>query len=174
MTSSKIILTMTVILALCAGVVGGRLSSRLQEEHRDTHVGPPPSGHGPNNWMSEQLKLSADQKQQMDSIWNDTKPKIEKTFERQQLMDRERDEAIADLLGPAQWAAYSKLINDFRARRKDIDSERADLFKDANERSRALLNDDQKKAWDEFSRGGRDRRHGGRGSSTKPSSTQPA
>jgi hypothetical protein len=142
MSRIRIIFLAAFVLVLCAGVVVGRLWNQLPMQAR-SHGGPP-------SWLADQLDLRPDQRQQMDAIWAETSPKIEKTFEERQALDRERDQTIQELLTPAEWAAYDKIVEDFRAKRSALDKERHQLVQDANEKSEALLDDVQKQKWESF------------------------
>ncbi len=165
MKHSKVIFLAALVLVMSAGVVVGRLWSQL-----------PGRPHGPGNpsWLADQLNLTPEQRQQMDAVWADTKQKIDKTVERRRLLDRERDQAIEDLLGPEQWAAYGKLIDEFRAHRADLDKERAAILHQANESSQALLTDDQKQKWDSLRQSRpHDRGHWPHGDGAQRSTTMP-
>jgi hypothetical protein len=132
------------VLVLGAGVVVGRLSVRLPEL-----VHPP--GHSPS-WLAEQLNLSTQQHQQMDAIWDDVKQKLGSTWDKRHELDRQRDQAVQDLLTPAQRAAYQKIYDDYHNQRTALEKSRDALVSEAEERSRALLSDSQKARWDELTR----------------------
>jgi hypothetical protein len=140
MSRTRVILLIPFVLVLCAGVVVGRLWNRLPIETK-------PPGGSPS-WLADQLDLRPEQRQQMDAIWDETRPKIEKSFERRQSLDRERDQTIQELLTPAEWTAYDKIIEDFRAKRAALDKDRHQLVLDANEKSVALLDGAQKQKWE--------------------------
>jgi hypothetical protein len=164
MRGSKFILLLTIILVLGAGVVVGRLWAKLPL------VPTPPDKHP--SWVAKELDLTAEQQQQMDAIWSETRQKMGNTFEQRRSLDRQRDQEVADLLStdPKMKAAYDKIMTDARQQRSDLDKVREKLVKDAEERSRALLSEDQKKRWDAMPRGPRD--HGPRGGG--PNSTNPS
>jgi Spy/CpxP family protein refolding chaperone len=143
--SSKRVLVMTVALVLCAGLVVGRLSARL--------VPPAPFGFGPPgnhspSWLQDQLNLTSEQKQQMDSIWADTKSQIGKTWDGRHELEKQRDDAIHSLLTSQQQTEYAKIYDDYHAKRQELDRQRDDLIKTAEDKSRALLSDSQKARWD--------------------------
>ncbi len=141
MSRVKIILLTAFVLVLSAGMVVGRLSAQLPVVKAE-RTGPAPS------WLADELNLTPDQRKQMDAIWADAKPKMDKLFERRQELDRERDQAIQDLLTPAEWTAYGKIMDDFHSRRADCEKQRLDLMQDASAHSRALLSDSQLQKWD--------------------------
>ena len=132
---------MAIVLVLGAGLVVGRLSARL--------VPPPMPPHEHSaSWLQDQLDLSAEQKQQMDSIWADTKVQIGKTWDGRHELEKQRDDAVHTLLTPEQQSAFGKIYDDYRAQRQVLEKQRDDLVKTAEDRSRALLNDSQKTRWD--------------------------
>lgn len=149
MSRTKVVILAAFVLVLGAGVVAGRLWARLPGAVT-------PEGRSPS-WLADQLNLTSEQRQQMDAIWAEAKQKLDQKVERRRSLDHERDQAIADLLGPEQWAAYGRLVDDFRAKRNEVDKERFALIRDANERSRALLAEGQRKTWDQIRQSHRER-----------------
>src|SRR5947209_3696419 len=131
MSRTKIVLLSAFVLVLSAGVVVGRLWARLP-----AGAALRPADKSPS-WLADQLQLTPAQRQQMDAIWADMKQKNDQKIERRRALDHERDQAIEELLGPEQWAAYGRLMDEFRLKRAEVDKERENLFHDANERSLA-------------------------------------
>ncbi|HSV15480.1 MAG TPA: Spy/CpxP family protein refolding chaperone [Tepidisphaeraceae bacterium] len=154
MRRTKSVIIAAFILVLSAGVVAGRLWARFPSPSAT------PTGKQPS-WLADQLDLTPEQRQQMDAIWANVKQQMDQKLERRHALDRERDQAIEDLLGPEQWQAYGRLIDEFRAKRAEIDKDRMNLIHDANDRSRALLSDVQKQRWDQMRQARHD--HGGDG-----------
>lgn len=165
MFRSKIVFLLTVLLMLGAGVVLGRISARMP--------GPPGEGRPPS-WLADQLDLTTDQRKQMDAIWAETKQKIGKTFEKRRAIDKQRDQAIMALLTPEQKRAYEGILDSARAQRATLDKEREAAVREANERSRALLDDRQKQRWETLTQQMREHdRHGWRGPTSRRSATMP-
>jgi Spy/CpxP family protein refolding chaperone len=144
MKRSTILLSTATVLVLSAGMVVGRLSTRLP-------MAPRPQDHG-REWFQGSLGLSADQQQKMDAIWADVKQQMDKNGDKRRTLDKDRDAAIRALLTPEQSAAYDKIFQDYHAHRADMDKEREQLFHEANDRSRALLTPDQQVKWDAMSK----------------------
>ena len=171
MSKTRVILMSAFLLVMCAGVVVGRLWNQLPIRAK--------TAGGSPSWLADQLNLRPDQRQQMDAIWGETGPKIQKSFEMRQELDRERDQTIQELLTPAEWTAYDKIVEDFRAKRATLDKDRHQLVMDANAKSMALLDDVQKKKWEELRELHMHDWHGphGRGTpagpATQPSPTTP-
>src|SRR5581483_9979532 len=112
MKRSKQVFLITTVLVLAAGVVLGRLSSRLPDDHFPPHKQPP--------WVA-QLGLSAEQQKQMDAIWAETRKKMDESREaadqHRQELQQQRDDAIHKLLSADQQAAYDKIQEDYRNKR---------------------------------------------------------
>jgi Spy/CpxP family protein refolding chaperone len=147
MLHSNLILVSTAALVLGAGVVVGRLSDRVEgmrppQQQQDRR----------GNWLADQLKLTADQHQKMDEIWNETSQQIEKTFQGRRDDEKAWEQAVLGLLTPQQQADYEELNQEFRDRRDERFKDRDRLVQVANDRSRALLDDDQQKKWDVLSK----------------------
>lgn len=141
---SNIVLLAAFVLVMSAGVVVGRLWTRLPVVSAQ---------HGRSrSWLADQMNLSPQQRQRMDAIWSGTKQKIHQTFEKQHEIDHQRDAAILALLTPSQKTAYDKIEASHQAARAQLDKQRAALVHDANQRSRALLSDEQKARWDGLSK----------------------
>jgi Spy/CpxP family protein refolding chaperone len=150
MRRSTIFLSAAAVLVLSAGLVVGRLSAHLPMAAR-------PIDHN-RGWLPDTLDLTPDQHQKMDAIWADVKQQMDKNGDRRRALDRERDNAIRSLLTPEQLTAYDKIFDGYHAHRADLDKERGQLFRTANERSRALLTADQQVKWDAMAKDMRDHR----------------
>jgi hypothetical protein len=151
MTHSNLILVSTAVLVMSAGVVVGRLSDRLSQRLAVDQPRPQPqpaAQQHSHSWLVDQLNLTADQRLKMDAIWSDTRAQMEKTFQTRSDLDRQHDQAIHDLLTPQQRIAYEQINLGFHAQRDDLFKERTRIVRDANDRSRALLDENQQKQWD--------------------------
>jgi hypothetical protein len=158
----------TVLLMLGAGIVLGRLSSRMPA------AAPKPPTTGPA-WFDEQLNLSPGQRKQMDAIWGETRQKMEKLFDRQRALDTERENAIKELLSEEQRAKYDAIRQSYREKRGEFDQDFQKLRKEGDEKSRALLDENQLKRWDQLQKAREGRHRGGsrsRGPSTQRSTTE--
>jgi Spy/CpxP family protein refolding chaperone len=163
MLRRKFIFVVTSLLVLSAGLAVGRLTARMP--------GPFHIHESPRAWF-EQLGLTADQRQQMDAIWDQTRDKMQELTDRRHDLERERDREIHDLLSPQQQLAYDIIRQEYHRDRDEIDQDRMQLMQDADQRSRALLDDSQKARWDQLTQEIHDR-HGPRGPATRESTTRP-
>lgn len=141
MRKGRIILIAAFVLVLSAGMVVGRLWARLPMR---APGGPPPS------WLADQLNLNSEQRQKMDSIWAETREKLDKAAEHRHELDHEREQAVLALLTNEQQKAYEQIIADFHERHTELDEQRQKWVADADQRSLALLTDAQLKKWNEL------------------------
>jgi Spy/CpxP family protein refolding chaperone len=144
MSLRKIVFLMTTALVLCAGVVLGRLWAQLPARM-------PEHGQGPS-WIADQLDLTAEQRQQMDAVWAQTKSKLDQSGDQRHEADKQRDAAVMALLTTPQQTAYEKIMSDYHGKRTELDKQREGLIQDAEASSRALLDDSQKARWDELTK----------------------
>jgi Spy/CpxP family protein refolding chaperone len=144
MSRRQIAFLTTMVLVLCAGVVVGRLTTRIP-------VPAPEQGPRPS-WIAQQLDLSTDQRQQMDAIWADTRQKMDQSSEKRHDLDKQRDAEVQALLSDQQRAAFEKIMTAYHSQRAEMDKQRESLIHDAETRSRALLDPTQQKKWDELSK----------------------
>jgi cell division protein ZapA (FtsZ GTPase activity inhibitor) len=174
---STILLSIAAVLVLCAGVVVGRLWTRLPAA-----VMPPHQDHD-RGWFQDTLALTPEQRKDMDGIWADVKQQVDKINDRRHAIDKDRDAAIRALMTPEQLTAYDKIFADVHTKHMELDKERETLFHSANDRSRALLTADQQVKWDAMQKDMHDHEHhggpmgggpGGPGRMRNGSSTQPA
>jgi hypothetical protein len=160
-----ILLLCMVVLTLSAGVVVGWVWTPLQKVVVAT------ASHNPPRPWFEQLELSSDQHKQMDQIWADTRQQMQKLGGARRDLDHQREAAVEAILTPSQRETFEKINADFAARRNALEKQRDTLISDASVKSRALLDDSQKKKWDELSKD-MWRRRGPGGMSTR-STTRP-
>jgi Spy/CpxP family protein refolding chaperone len=156
----KLMFIPTVVLIFAAGMVVGRISTRVPalSETSTTRPTTMPADHRSPSWLHDQLGLNAEQRQQMDAIWTDVRQKTGGGFDQRRKLDRERDQALVSLLTPEQKMQYDAIQKANKAKRDELDKERDQLMAQANEKSRALLNDEQKKKWDELTKEMREHR----------------
>jgi hypothetical protein len=148
MMNSNLVLASTVLLVLGAGVVVGRLSDHLPMRTPNAAT----QEQRPRSWLVDQLKLTTDQRQKMDAIWAATRQEFDKDFEERRAQQKDRDQAILNLLSPQQRVAYDKINNDYHAASDDLFKDRQKALQDANDQTRALLSSEQQKIYDLMSK----------------------
>jgi hypothetical protein len=120
------------------------------------------------------LHLTADQKLKMDAIWGDLHNQSEKAIAQNREYDKERDQAIRNLMTTEQQASADKITADFKTKKAGVESDFQKYVDGLNTATLAILNDQQKlqfQAWNP--RMFRDPRWP-RGPATQRSSTLPA
>ncbi len=123
MNRVKTILTMAFILAMGAGVAVGMLSARL------------PQSHQPRSWLGDELNLSPDQREQMRTIWQDASKIRGRDWERRRALDKERNEAIYNLLTEEQKAKHDEINRQFAQKLQEQQQQRQAAIQDAIERT---------------------------------------
>jgi len=151
MKRSRQVFLIAAVLVLGAGVVLGRLSAHIAVD-----VPPPPPPAGPQghppSWLQDQLGLSTEQRQQMDALWAEVKQQMTADRDRRHEFDRERDEAIQNMLSNQQKLVYQAILDEYHTKRQQMENARDSLIKSAEDRSRALLSDSQKVRWDQLAK----------------------
>ena|ERR1700722_10050206 len=171
MLHSNLVLLSTAAIVMGAGVMVGRVTAQYSHETPHQHSDQF-RAHGGHTWIDDQLNLTADQKQKMDAIWDETRKTIESTFDGRRTTERAREQEILGMLTDQQRAAYAKINDEFRAKRDEQFKLRSKLIQEANDKSRALLDDSQQKKWDALTKLMRER-HGPPGGFDQRPTTKP-
>ena len=135
------------VLALSAGVVAGMLATRLPVTTTTAGAGP-----GPGDALCEQLQLDAHQREQMREIWEGVKSRARDSYNDAQDLQHQRDQAILGMLSDEQKAKFEKLSKDFADRYASLAEDRKKIFDEAVEKTRKMLNDQQRRQYDEILR----------------------
>ncbi len=160
----KVFITFAFVLAMFAGVAVGMLGAKI------------PASREPHSWLAEELGLTPEQREQMRAIWQDVSKNRQTDWERRQTIDKERREAIVDLLTPEQKTQYDKINQDFAQKVQDMAKQREQAFADAQDRTKQILTPEQRVKYEQLMQKRREeksnrneRRHGGAsGPSTDP------
>jgi Spy/CpxP family protein refolding chaperone len=122
------------------------------------------------------LKLTAEQKAPMDEIWNAVKRDSRKfQSEQRQALEKQRDEAIRAILTEEQKLKYDGLLKDYAGKRAELDKTREKAFQEAVEKTKLILNAEQRGKYEEWLKNLREERHpGGASAEPKASPPQPA
>jgi hypothetical protein len=139
MSKAKIILIAAFILALGAGMVVGMVAARTA----------PPANR--RSWLADELSLSPDQQDKMKTIWSEVMDNAGRRNEdRRRALQKEREDRVLSLLTDAQKVEYKKLIDEFAAKRAELDKEREKSFKEAVERTKQILSAPQRARYEEI------------------------
>jgi Spy/CpxP family protein refolding chaperone len=170
------------LVAFAAGLVAGIESFRVTGR-RATQTG----RH--SGWLSAELKLTPEQRDQLEKIWSETARRGggEREELRRQLY-RERDEAIAEMIRPEDKPRYEEILKKHSEKMAALDGEWHSSYQTAVDRTRQILTPEQRTRYEEllqhrqkergsrdWHRGERERETGrsGGGSATSRCASQP-
>jgi Spy/CpxP family protein refolding chaperone len=142
-STRRIILLLIIVpvLTLGAGVVAGMLASRLPAAN-------PGLSPRDRTLLVSELDLTAGQRDQMRQIWENVRAKDQRIYEQAEDLQAKREQALISLLTDEQKAKFQTISKDFAARRTGLDKTRDQVFQDAVDASKALMNPTQQKAYD--------------------------
>lgn len=121
-------------------------------------------------WLSAELNLTPEQKEQLDNIWSETaRYGGRERMERRRQLYRERDEAIVALIRPEDQSKYDEILKKHTENMAALDREWRDSFHAAVEQTKQILTAEQREKYERLierrhkDRGPRDRYRGKRG-----------
>jgi Spy/CpxP family protein refolding chaperone len=148
---SKVTATLFVAfaLALSAGMVLGFAAARRVDTPAPAAGKPPESGR--SSWLSDQLKLTPEQSEQIRSIWQKVMSEQGRAnSERRRALEKERDGALLGLLSTEQREQYDRLVKQYEAQLAELSRERDRFRQDAIERTKQVLTDGQRVKYEEL------------------------
>ena len=150
-THIRAVLIGVAVLALGAGVAAGMLASRAAPSATGTPTtGPATASTIDRTPLVQELNLSLDQRDQMRQIWEGVRGQVHDTFTDAQRLQRQRDDALVAMLTDEQKAQFEKISQDYKNQFDDLGRKRDMVFRSAVERTRQLLNDDQRRRYDQI------------------------
>lgn len=175
----KLLLVLSFVLTLGAGIVVGMGLNKAVIGGSPVVNGPtpPPLAPPPNpgSWFVKELGLSAEQSEQMKSIWSQAMEGTgRELFDRRRSLYRDRDKAIEAIYTEDQRTERERIRREYDAKLAENSKERDKLVQTAVEKTKAMLSDEQRAKYEKMLRERNDRdrdRH--RGPSTRPG-TQPS
>lgn len=141
-TKTTVVVVVMFVLALGAGAVAGKLTSRLP--------GPPAVQPADQTPLVEELQLTPAQRDRMRGIWESVRDTARDCFAKAQDIQREHDEQVQAMLTPDQRKKYQKLSKKAHDDIAQLDVQRRAALQTAIDRTRAILNEDQRKAYDQI------------------------
>ena len=138
MSRAKIMLLVCVVLVFAAGAAVGRLTTRSLP------------GDGPRSWLTDELSLTAEQREEMHEIWSGAMESRSNPREERQRLLRERDESIRGLLSDTQRTDYDKILAEHAAQLDEMSAKRQAAFDGAVARTREILTAQQRVKYDEM------------------------
>jgi Spy/CpxP family protein refolding chaperone len=146
----EVLLISVTALALCAGLAAGLLASRLPGGAQPPPAPAPTESAEPRTPLVEELNLTAEQREQMRQIWEGVRGQVRQAFEDAQRLQKQRDEALVSLLTDEQKAKFEKISKDYAGRFDELTHKRDATFQNAVERTRRILNDEQRQKYDQI------------------------
>jgi hypothetical protein len=152
-------------VALLGGGAAGLLLSRYTKPAPSVVV----PGAAP---LSVELQLSADQQSQIRQIWEQVQSINESSYDSGQMLNHWRDDQVLKLLNDEQKKAFEKINGQYAERYTAMKAKRDLAFKDAVEKTKQLLNADQRRRYEQILA----KRLGEEGGSgpTQPGATHPS
>ncbi|HWE02284.1 MAG TPA: hypothetical protein VG326_07705 [Tepidisphaeraceae bacterium] len=140
--SIVLVVVLMFALALGAGMVAGKLSARAPLAAPTVETGT----------LSDELKLSADQQRQMQRIWEQMQAVSQRCVEDARKVQREQDQALEAMLTPEQLAKWSKITTQSASDVSVLDAKRKEALDTAIKRTNALLDESQRKKYNQLIR----------------------
>jgi Spy/CpxP family protein refolding chaperone len=151
---TKVVVIIGFLISFSAGLVVG-LSVRPEPipivSNRESSTRDRPRNPGPGSFLAAHLKLNREQREEMDKIWSEPfgRGRFEQDKKRRQFRD-ERDEAIAALVRPAEYDKYDQVLKTYADRLSELDKEAKAAFEKAVEKTKLILNPEQRVKYEEF------------------------
>jgi Spy/CpxP family protein refolding chaperone len=164
MAKAKLILIGAFLITLAAGGVSGYAIRALGRHARsfasDGRRGPdarPIRGH-----LVDLLQLTAEQEAKMDEIWNPLRDAHRFRDQRQALREQ-TETAVRAILTEEQKAKYDALLKEHADKVAELGKAREKAFQEAVEKTKLVLNPEQRKKYEEWLKSIREERHPGAG-----------
>jgi Spy/CpxP family protein refolding chaperone len=132
-----VVLVFMFVLAISAGVVTGRLTSKA----------PAPTAVGGGSLLSDELQLTAEQREQMRPIWESVRDTARSCAAEAERVEREHEERLKAILTDEQKARYQQLSEADHSRIAALDAKRKEAFRNAVGQTNKLLREDQRRAY---------------------------
>lgn len=147
---SKLLVLVSFLAAFAAGVaVGVKWFPQMEPAATGQPTTRP---EGRDGWLARQLELTSEQQEQMKKIWSEMPRRWHERGDRQ--LFREREEAIAALLGPENKPRYDEIWKQLGEQRAVLDRERQESWQRALEQSNeaiaALLGPEKRARYEEI------------------------
>jgi Spy/CpxP family protein refolding chaperone len=146
----SLLLVLLFLLTLTAGLVTGRLVAR-QSAPRPAM---PRIGLGiglrSGSPLSDELQLTADQRDEMRLIWEDARDAARSCATDADRIEREHSDRLNALLTPDQKKQYQRLSEEDHAKIVALDARRKAAFRKAVDRTKGMLHADQWQAYEQI------------------------
>ncbi|HYO09338.1 MAG TPA: Spy/CpxP family protein refolding chaperone [Tepidisphaeraceae bacterium] len=163
---TKLVVTIGFFVAFAAGLTVGMTRARHGEGGASSTT-QPARGHGNGGggggggsrgghrggtpWLVSELNLTPEQAQAMEKIWSETarRGRSEMDDRRRQLR-KERDEAIANLVPPADKPRYDQVLKNYQDQQQAMEKETRGNFDKAVALTKELLTPEQRAKYEEL------------------------
>jgi hypothetical protein len=109
----------------------------------------PPPREG-RSWLEEKLALKPEQSEQMKQIWEGVRGSSKPRNDTRMQYRKERDDALQALLTPDQKAAYAKMVDHYNAEIAELNKQQEAEFQAAAERTKTILNEQQRAMYEDL------------------------
>ena len=141
MERTKIILSMLFILTLGSGVVAGMLVAKMPAKTATAVQ---------RSAIGDALSLDKQQEEKVKSIWDEIGSNVDDCYLRVQRIQSKRDELVFKMLTDEQKQNYNEIQKETQSALAALKKERGETFADAVARTKAILNGDQVKKYDQI------------------------
>jgi hypothetical protein len=131
------------VTSLVAGGAAGTLATRYLAPAKPVVV----RGDLP---LSEELHLTSAQREEIRQIWESVRSVTDKSYNDGQMLDHLRDDQILKLLNDDQKKEFYRINQDYQERFTAMTARRELAFKDAVEKTKQLLNDEQRRRYEQI------------------------
>jgi len=139
MNRAKLFVLISVIAAFAAGISIGLV---IRGFNKKPHL---------KSRLSRELNLTSEQRDQMKKIWSEgirTAKRLHK--EQKEKLQKERDEAIEELLTDEQKARFKDILDEYSQKIDELAQAKKTLFLEAVEKTKRILSEPQGKKYEEL------------------------
>ena len=150
------IVVLAFALALVAGGVIGvlaapKLNPRLRQVVDPLPPPPPPPRGGPGRVpLGRELNLTSEQEQRMKEIWETTRGEMDEHMGRRQQVERDWEAAVQGMFTAEQKTQFVELRQQHQSRLAAVDGEFESIFRRAEDKTRQILNEEQRKRFEDI------------------------
>jgi hypothetical protein len=131
------------VTALVGGGAAGMLATRYLAPARPAVV----TGELP---LSQELELNAAQRDQIRQIWESVRSVNDKSYSDGQMLGHLRDDEVLKLLNDDQKKQFARINQEYQDRFTAMTARRELAFKDAVEKTKQILNEDQRRRYEQI------------------------
>ncbi len=140
----KTVLLLAFVIALGAGAAAGVVLSRAPAIAKN------PTDTGEHSPLSDELKLSVAQREQMKMIWEGARDRAKEFFQKAEELQKGREAELVGLLTDEQKEKFEKISKKYADDFSVVTGKRDAMFQSAVEETKKILNAEQKAKYDEI------------------------